>query len=118
MAEAEFETDSSVRGYHVYQDNWTPVIGERFHCEQSLFSNCEAGKVSMVKHSRFAKIRENRESFPPRMFWRIRYLACKKQWLEVVGIKEVGVLKDLRVGSSNFSGDIYNSINVTSFIYN
>ena len=29
MAEAEFETDSSVRGYHVYQDNWTPVIGER-----------------------------------------------------------------------------------------
>ena len=27
----------------------------------------------MVKHSRFAKIRENRESFPPRMFCRIRY---------------------------------------------
>ena len=34
MAEAEFETDSSVRGYHVYQDNWTPVIGERLHCER------------------------------------------------------------------------------------
>ena len=34
MAEVEFETDSSVRGYHVYQDNWTPVIGERFHCER------------------------------------------------------------------------------------
>ena len=33
MAEAEFETDSSVRGYHVYEDNWTPVIGERLHCE-------------------------------------------------------------------------------------
>ena len=28
MAEAKFETDSSIRGYHVYQDNWTPVIGE------------------------------------------------------------------------------------------
>ena len=28
MAEAEFEADSYVRGYHVYQDNWTPVIGE------------------------------------------------------------------------------------------
>ena len=27
------------------------------------FSNCEEGKLS-----RFAKIRENRESFPPRMF--------------------------------------------------
>ena len=27
----------------------------------------------MVKLSRFAKIRENRESFPPWMFWRIQY---------------------------------------------
>ena len=34
MAEAEFETDSSVRGYHVHQDNWTPVIGERLNCER------------------------------------------------------------------------------------
>ena len=32
------------------------------------FSNCEEGKLSMVKLSRFAKIRENRKSFPPRMF--------------------------------------------------
>ena len=32
------------------------------------FSKCEEGKLSMVKLSRFAKIRENRESFPPRMF--------------------------------------------------
>ena len=34
MAEAEFETDSSVCGYHVYRDNWTPVIGERLNCER------------------------------------------------------------------------------------
>ena len=34
MAEAEFETDSSVCGYYVYQDNWTPVIGERLNCER------------------------------------------------------------------------------------
>ena len=34
MAEAEFETDSSVRGYRVYQDNWTPLIGERLNCER------------------------------------------------------------------------------------
>ena len=27
------------------------------------FSNCEEGKLSMVKLSRFSKIRENRESF-------------------------------------------------------
>ena len=34
MAEAELETYSSVHGYHVYQDNWTPVIGERLHYER------------------------------------------------------------------------------------
>ena len=28
MAEAKFEIDSFVRGYCVYQDNWTLVIGE------------------------------------------------------------------------------------------
>ena len=30
----------------------------------------------MGKHSRLSQIRENRESFPPRMFYRIRY-----EWL-------------------------------------
>ena len=34
MAEAEFETDSSVHGSHVYQDNWTPVIREQLNCER------------------------------------------------------------------------------------
>ena len=33
MAEAEFKTKSSVHGYHVYQENWTPVIGEQLNCE-------------------------------------------------------------------------------------
>ena len=33
MAE-EFETDSSVCGYHVYQGNWTPIIGEQLNCER------------------------------------------------------------------------------------
>ena len=33
MAE-EFETDSSVRGYHVYQGNWIPIIGEQLNCER------------------------------------------------------------------------------------
>ena len=31
MAE-EFETDSSVYGYYVYQGNWTPIIGEQLNC--------------------------------------------------------------------------------------
>ena len=33
MAE-EFETNSSIRGYHVYQGNWTPIIGEQLNCER------------------------------------------------------------------------------------
>ena len=112
MAE-EFETDSSVR---VYQDNWTPVVGEQLLCELGqrisakslcsghiistvcslLVDHCDAsqscntltvpnnflisykagkllGRLSMVKHSWLAKNCENRESFSPRMFYRIRY---------------------------------------------
>ena len=33
MAE-EFETDSSVRCYHVHQDNWTHVVGEQLLCKR------------------------------------------------------------------------------------
>ena len=29
----ELKTDSSVRGYLVYQDSWTPVVGEQLLCE-------------------------------------------------------------------------------------
>ena len=28
----EFETSSYIRGYHVYQDRWVPIIGERLEC--------------------------------------------------------------------------------------
>ena len=28
----EFETSSCIRGYHVYQDRWVPIIGERLEC--------------------------------------------------------------------------------------
>ena len=37
MAEAEFETDSSVRGYHMYQDNWTPVMENDFTANGNYF---------------------------------------------------------------------------------
>jgi len=33
-------------------------------------------KFSMVKHSRFAKIRENSEGFPPQIIWRMQYYLC------------------------------------------
>ena len=31
---AEFEIDSYVCDYHVYHDNWTPVVGEQLLCER------------------------------------------------------------------------------------
>ena len=30
----ECETDSCIRGYHVYQDRWLPIIGERLECRR------------------------------------------------------------------------------------
>ena len=30
---AEFEKDSCIQGFHIYQDNWTPVLGERLECK-------------------------------------------------------------------------------------
>ena len=29
-----YEVDSCVQGYHVYQDTWTPLVGEELHCER------------------------------------------------------------------------------------
>ena len=31
---AQFEINSSIRSYHVYQDNWTPVVGEQLLCKR------------------------------------------------------------------------------------
>ena len=29
----EFEKASCIRSFHVYQDNWTPILGERLVCK-------------------------------------------------------------------------------------
>ena len=34
MAWVLYEVDSCVRGFHVYQDTWTPLVGEELHCER------------------------------------------------------------------------------------
>ena len=49
----------------------------------------------MVKHLRFAKIRENRKSFPPRMFCRILRMYIERYNINLVS----GILKgnDLHV---------------------
>ena len=59
----EFETDSSVRGYHLYQENWTPVIGEKLVYEREE----ENRKFFNGKTFSVSKNLRKRESFPPRM---------------------------------------------------
>ena len=47
----EFEKASCIRGFHVYQDNWTPILGERLVCkngsgnprDQYAVAVCKAG---------------------------------------------------------------------------
>ena len=29
----EFEKASCIQGFHVYQDNWTPILGEQLVCK-------------------------------------------------------------------------------------
>ena len=47
----EFEKASCIQGFHVYQDNWTPILGERLICrnepgnprDRYAFAVCKAG---------------------------------------------------------------------------
>ena len=45
----EFETSSCVRGYHVYQDTWTPVIGEQLVCRREDSNPRNRCAVAVVK---------------------------------------------------------------------
>ena len=56
----EFTTDSMARGHYVYQEVWTPITGEYLVCGET-FRGCLIN-------------RENRESFPPRMIYLVRYI--------------------------------------------
>ena len=33
----EFEKASCVQGFHVYQDNWAGILGERLVCNKLIF---------------------------------------------------------------------------------
>ena len=45
----EFETNSCIRGYHVYQDRWLPIIGERLECRRELGNPRDRYAVEVVK---------------------------------------------------------------------
>ena len=48
---ATYETDSCVRGFHIYQDIWTPVIGEELLCEREEGNPNDRYAVSVLNVS-------------------------------------------------------------------
>ena len=42
----ELEKASCIRGFHVYQDNWTPILGERLVCKNE--PGPEPGPLSAI----------------------------------------------------------------------
>ena len=48
MAE-EFKTNSCIRGYHVYQERWVPVIGERLECKRESGNPRDRYAVAVCK---------------------------------------------------------------------
>jgi len=52
MAEevTEFKTDSSVHGYHVYQKNWMPVLGEHLVCKREEGNPQERYAIAVKKY--------------------------------------------------------------------
>ena len=47
----EFHIDSSVRGYHVYNEAWTTVLGEVLITERELYNVADRYAVAVKKHS-------------------------------------------------------------------
>ena len=45
----EFEKASCIRGFHVYQDNWTPILGERLVCKNEPGNPKDRYSVAICK---------------------------------------------------------------------
>ena len=48
---ATYETDNCARGFHIYQDIWTPVIGKELLCEREEGNPNDRYAVSMLNVS-------------------------------------------------------------------
>ena len=46
-----YEVDSCVRGYHVYQDIWTPLVGEEVDCKREEENIRDRYKVGVACHA-------------------------------------------------------------------
>ena len=45
----EFEVPSCIRGYHVYHEIWSPVLGEILHCERERNNSSDQYAVAVKK---------------------------------------------------------------------
>lgn len=51
MAESTYSTETVIRGYHVYKNIWTAVLGEELFCNRERFNSADPFAVSVVKAS-------------------------------------------------------------------
>ena len=49
MATYELKVITAVRGYHVYQEVWSPIIGEAFTCQQENGNEHDAYSVATIR---------------------------------------------------------------------
>ena len=49
IASEEFVMESMVRGYHVYQDVWTPMVGEHLQCAREEDNTEDRYAVAVIK---------------------------------------------------------------------
>ena len=49
MTEEVFEMNVCVRGFHVYQDTWTPLIGEQLVCRREDSNQRDQYAVAVLK---------------------------------------------------------------------
>ena len=85
----EFEKESCVRGYHVYNEIWVAALGEQLGCQRELENPSDHYAVAVVKNATI-----------------IGHLPCKISKICSLFIRKRGVVTCTVVGSRRFSADL------------
>ena len=46
---ASFSVEAMVRGYHIYEDIWTAVVGEEFLCKREISNTFDPFTVAVMR---------------------------------------------------------------------
>ena len=49
-----FETESCIRGFHIYKENWSPLIGEQIKCVREVANPQDRYAVAVIKTTSFS----------------------------------------------------------------